>query len=458
MQKIYNFLPVLFQNLACSLYGWLEKKKRFGSRFESAFKSLLLSEWATGKQIQSLKNNQLVETLFLAKENEYYKPFMIDVSEKMILENPFYVLSVMPILTKESVVQNCEKIRITSITGTSKIKTSGTTGKCLSVYKTTDDFGFQWAVWCRHRNRFGVQLGDVSVNFTGKLVVPTHVKKPPFWRYNFPQKQYLINMQHINAVNIVPIVNFLNSIKPIFYSGYPSIISEVCRLAQEQGMELYESSRPKVIFCGAENTLENQKSAMVAWTGAKVTDQYGLTEGVCNFSKCEFDMYHEDFEFGHIEVAEPELLSGGRVRGKLVGTSFKNSAFPLIRYETGDVIVAMPDSYKCECGRLGLVIESVEGRMDDYILTPDGRRIMRFDYLFKDSEHIREVQVVQRKVGQIIFKCVARGKLDKLQFEADMVNRVKEWISPDLEAQFEYVKSIEKSATGKFKAVVNSLN
>src|SRR5690606_28956870 len=121
-----------------------------------------------------------------------------------------------------------------------KVITSGTTGKALTIWKDRESFAMQWAVWFRHRYRFGVNLKDLSVNFTGKPVVPISQKKPPFWRHNLAQNQILISMQHINQENIHAIVCYLNSIKPIFYSGYPSIISEVSRLATNSGLALHE--------------------------------------------------------------------------------------------------------------------------------------------------------------------------------------------------------------------------
>src|SRR5690606_9063276 len=154
----------------------------------------------------------------------------------------------------------------------------------------------QWAVWWRHRARFGVALSDASVNFTGKPLVPIEQERPPFWRYNATQKQWLLSMQHISDKNIAEIVAFLSSVKPRFYSGYPSIIAETARLSLRYGLRLKQDAMPEVVFFGAEKVLDYQRELIAEWLpSARLTDQYGLSEGNCNFSKCEYDNYHEDF-------------------------------------------------------------------------------------------------------------------------------------------------------------------
>ena len=63
------------------------------------------------------------------------------------------------------------------------------------------------------------------------------------------------------------------------------------------------------------------------------------SEGVINASRCKNDVFHEDFEFGHIEMINKVKLSNGLFRGDLVGTGFSNFAMPFIRYKIGDSIV-----------------------------------------------------------------------------------------------------------------------
>jgi phenylacetate-CoA ligase len=166
--------------------------------------------------------------------------------------------------------------------------------------------------------------------------------------------------------------------------------------------------------------------------------------------------YHEDFEFGHIECIDPEPLGDGRIKGRLIGTSFNNDAMPLIRYDTGDIAIWKPKDYQCPCGRKSRVIESIEGRIDDFIQLPDGQKIMRFDYLFKDTKTIKEAQVCQKKIGEVIIKLVT-DKMHTKQVDEKIIYDFSLWICPKTIVIIEHVNDIKKSKTGKFKAVKSYL-
>lgn len=453
--KLYQALPVFFQNLLCTVYGFRESHSRYSRDFFAFLEQFCDSDFSGPADILNFKTDRLRHILVSAKASGLYSNLRV-VPDSRIHGDPWAVLSEIPLLSKDDI----RDLR-SSIPGDKslhRMATSGTTGKSLSFVKDQEAIAAQWAIWFRHRHRFGNEFGDTSVNFTGKPVVPPAQSNPPYWRYNAAQKQHLVSMQHINPETIESIVGFLNSIKPNFYSGYPSIIAEVARLAQLKGLHLGSESAPKVVFTGAEKLLEYQLEAIESWTGATVTDQYGLTEGCCNFSKCEHGNYHEDFEFCHIEIADAEVLGDGSERGRLIGTGFFNHAMPFIRYETGDIATMAPESFRCSCGRHSRVILSVDGRSDDFVLTPDGRRVMRFDYLFKDTEEALEAQVVQELPDSIVIRVVLSGRGSADTFEAKVRQHFDEYIAAKMSLSFKYVDAIERTGSGKFKAVVNRLN
>lgn len=454
-QDIYAKLPVFLQNIACSFYGYREGKQRFSSDFFSFLKKFTGTQYFSSAEIKEYKTQQLASVLLAANKSGYYD-FLEDYSCDQILASPWRVLKDAPILTKD-LLRNFQISAETSV-GNKEVVTSGTTGKALRFYKDESSIAAQWAVWFRHRARFGVGFKQLSVNFTGKPVVPVSQMKAPFWRYNRSQKQYLISMQHVNEKNIENIVGFLNSISPVFYSGYPSIIAEVARLAAEKGLTLSKDSTPEIVFTGAEKILDYQKDSIRSWTKSTLTDQYGLSEGCCNFSQCEYGHYHEDFEFSHIEIADPEELSDGSIRGRLIGTGFFNHAMPFIKYDTGDIAIMAPEGYRCVCGRQSQVILGVDGRVDDFVLAPDGRRVMRFDYLFKDTNEALEAQVVQLNLEEIVIRAVLLSPELSDSFEEKVNRHFEEYIATPMKLKFEYVSEIEKTSTGKFKAVVNKLS
>ena len=452
-EQIYPRLPVFLQNAACWYYGKKEARVRFGRAFERHLQELTEAEKWTASEIEAYQNDRLRSLIRHAYENvPYYRDrwkALKIAPDDIRSRNDLHKL---PVLTKEEIRQNADRF-VSQKTPKRELlsrHTSGTTGKALHFYMTEDAVAFQWAVWWRHRLRFGVTPGTWHANFTGQRVVPIAQRTPPYWRWNGPMRQVLINMQSLTPAKIASIVAMLNSQKLDFYSGYPSFIHMLALNASDAGLRL--TSPPRVIFTGAENMLDFQRRDIQAFTGAILTDHYGCTEACCNASRCPEFVYHEDFEFGIMEGLEQ---TPGNPARTIVCTGFACDAFPFIRYEVGDTAV-WRDGKGCACGRNSDVLLRVEGRCDDYVVTPEGARIARLDYLFKDALNVKEAQIIQERLGEITIRLVRRtaySTRDELEIRRDVAS----WLSPSLIVQFEYVQAIPREPNGKFRAVLSRL-
>lgn len=453
-ERLYGNLPVLAQHLACSAYGWRERRARGGVRFNQKYKWLRLTDHAKSEEISAHQDAAVRDVVRLAYDSvPYYRRVWqaagIDPRDIKGRSD----LCELPIVTKHDVADNPTEFLSSTYRGQLRYgATSGTTGTALSVPLSLDAVAFQWAVWWRHRWRFGVAPGQWHVNFTGRPVVPRGQADGPMWRWNLPMRQVLLPMQSIRRETIAKIVQFLNARNFEFYSGYPSFIHTFCEMVRDEGLTLEKP--PRVIFFGAEKLHDFQRRAIEQVTGALLTDQYGFTEACGNASRCEAGVYHEDWEFGVLECGSAG--GSGGLQGKIIATGFANAAFPLVRYEVGDVAEWMPQEWRCACGRESLAIREIDGRNEDYVITPEGNRIMRFGYLFKRTPSIREAQVVQTCINSITLKIVPRQEFcdsDRRQIEADFA----EYISPSMKLQFEICSAIPRSRSGKFRAVVSEL-
>ena len=454
VEQIYPRLPVFLQNAACWYYGRKEARTRFGTTFDQHLRELMDSERWSASEIEAFQNEKLRRLIRHAYENvpyyrERWKSLKLSPEDIRSRED----LPKLPVLTKEDVRQNFERLVSQKASRSELVfrHTSGTTGTALHFYVTKAAIAFQWAVWWRHRLRFGVEPGAWHANFTGKRVVPLDQKVPPYWRWNRPLRQALLTMHHLTPAKIGSVMEFLNSRRFEFYSGYPSIIHMLAAHASEAGLAL--ASPPRAVFTGAENMLDFQRRDIQKFTGAILTDQYGCSEGCGNASHCPEFVYHEDFEFGMMEGAEPDPGSSAK---PILCTGFASDVFPLIRYQVGDTGVWQEDGAGCPCGRNSRVLLRIEGRQDDYVITPEGTRIMRFDYVFKDALNVKEVQIVQEKLGEITVRMVRRDGYAAGD-EADIRREIHRWISRQLAVRFEYVQEIERQPNGKFRAVLSRL-
>jgi phenylacetate-CoA ligase len=456
-EAVYARLPVALQNLVCSAYGYREARLRFGPAFRRRLDELSRSEWWSASDIAAYQDERLRELIRHAYETvPYYRDRMraLGLTPSDIRQRAD--LSKLPVLTKEEVRANYPRM-VSTTAGKHDLvlrHTSGTTGKALHFYYARSAVAEQWAVWWRHRRRFGVDVDALHANFTGKRVVPIEQHRPPYWRWNWPMHQALLNMQHLTPAKIRDVVEFLDSKDFIYYSGYPSVVHAVAASALEAGLTL--TRPPRFVFTGAENMLDYQRRDIAVLTRATLSDQYGFSEGCGNASHCPSLVYHEDFEFGIIECVDPRPAGNGRVTGRIVCTGFASHDAPLIRYEVGDIGIWDDPGRGCPCGRHSAVLTSIDGRRDDYVVTPEGARIMRFDYLFKDTHSIREAQIVQTEPGSIVLRIVQRGGYTTRD-ESVLRDEVRQWISPTIGVSFEYVDEIPRQPNGKFRAVISTI-
>ncbi len=454
--KLYSCFPYYIQNTLCSLQGYINIKQRFNDYFFEQLELLNKSQFASEKEILSYKEEHLFRTLDLAyKYVPFYKKFFNEHSVSPYDFKQLTDIEKFPILTKEHIRNHYESMISTSFDRSKLIHshTSGSTGKALDFFTTEKLIPYQWAIWWRFRNRLGVSYGEKHLNCTGKLVVPISTSRPPFWRVNKPMNQWLINMQHISPDKIKYIAKMISDESFSYISGYPSIIYALATYIYNGNIQIDNS--PRYVFSGAEKMYDNQKEIIKkVFPDIIISDHYGASESVCNASKCIHDSYHEDYELGLLECEDKHWLSPTEYEGNILGTGFMNDAMPLIRYRIGDS--AIWSTEKCKCGLHSQVIRDIQGRIEDFVVTPEGTKIQRFDYLFKNTKDIIECQVVQEKLGEITFRVVKRDGYT-IKTETEIIKGVSEIISPTLKCRFEYVPEIERTNTGKFKAVVSKL-
>ena len=135
---------------------------------------------------------------------------------------------------------------------------------------------------------------------------------------------------------------------------------------------------------------------------------------------------------------------------KALVTGLGSVATPFIRYRIGDVGTRLKGA--CECGRPGDVFLDIDGRIEDYISTPDGRLVGRLDHIFKEQYEIEEAQIVQEDIDSIAVLIVTSDRFSdkhRKNLERDVHARLGERIRVDIEL----VPAIPREPNGKFRAV-----
>ena len=164
-----------------------------------------------------------------------------------------------------------------------------------------------------------------------------------------------------------------------------------------------------------------------------------------NIVQCAAGSLHYRTDYGVLE-----LLGDGT----MVCTGLNSLAMPLVRYRVGDVAVARDGV--CACGREFPLIERIEGRIEDYVRTPDGRFVGRLDHLFKDVHHVREAQIVQTQLNELVLRIVKANGFGSND-EQIILKEARMRLGDAMGIRFEYVDRIERTAAGKFRFIVSQL-
>jgi len=307
----------------------------------------------------------------------------------------------------------------------------------------------QWAVWWRYRARFGLDRNTWYAHFFGKSIIPFERSKPPFWRINRPGRQILFSACHMSEHNLPYYMEELNRRQPPWIQGYPSLLALLASFVLENGLEM--NYRPKVITVWAESLLPQQKLVIQKAFGTVCRQHYGMAECVANISECPEGNLHVDEDCAHIEFLP---LNGDSSR--IIGTNYTNFAFPLIRYDAGDVVELEDPEKRCPCGRPGRLVRSIDGRKEDYILTPDGRRIGRLDHIFKDMVNIKECQIFQEHPERVVLRAVRSRKYTGKD-EKILLHEARKRLGNRIEIVIDYVEAIERTSQGKLRFVISKI-
>ena len=101
---------------------------------------------------------------------------------------------------------------------------------------------------------------------------------------------------------------------------------------------------------------------------------------------------------------------------KILGTNLTDFAFPLIRYDTGD-LAKIDNSENDYPNNKWRQVDSIDGRDEDYLVMNDGCEIWRLDHLLKDIVEINEAQFFQEKIGSAILRIVISNNFKENSFE-----------------------------------------
>jgi phenylacetate-CoA ligase len=453
LERIYYRTPVFLQNLAVTAYGYKLRRERYAPAAARYLESLQRSAAYAPDQMRRHLDDRFRAMVAHALTTV---PFWREWAREHGAESGDFRglddLASLPVVSKDLLRQRAGDFLSEAFAGARhliRLSTSGTSGSPLTVVCDRDARTHHYAFFTRLRLWFGVNEGDRRATLFGRIIMDPNGQRPPFWRYDAAQRNLLMSSYHLSPANLGHYTAELRRFQPEEVIGYPSSVYQLARqvLAADE-----PRLTPRVVFTTAETLLAHQRAAIAQAFACPVVDQYGCTEMAFFVSQCEAGTMHVHPEHGWLEA----LDDAGRpvpagTPGRCVATGLVNPVLPLLRYEVGDVVV-LGDG-RCDCGRAFPVVERVEGRIDDVIVTPDGRPLGRMDPVFKGRSGIVECQIIQTDPSTLEFDVVADGNFDAAA-EQNLLTEIRLRVGAQMQIRIRRVDAIPRGRNGKFKTVV----
>ena len=141
--------------------------------------------------------------------------------------------------------------------------------------------------------------------------------------------------------------------------------------------------------------------------------------------------------------------------GELISTGLLNFDQPLIRYRISDNI-KISKSQLTKSGSGMLKVDEVYGRLEDAIITKDGRKIISLYRLFLDIPHLKLAQVIQYTFVEFEINIVVDNSFD-LNQKDNIKKRFYERIGDNINLKINMVSNIPKTASGKYRLTISKL-
>lgn len=388
----------------------------------------------------------------------YYADLLAGVSSAEIDTNPRGCLRNLPILTKELIRANFDRLQSKdNAQRRCEINTSGgSTGEPVRLIQDDEYRDASTAIqWLSH-HQLGCPPGAPHVRLWGSerdLESGTKSGKSRFFNW-------LTNTTWMNAFAMSPermreFLDILNRKRPRLVVAYAQSIYELARFAEREQIQvnpqravltsagtLYPFMREKIaqVFrCEVYNLYGSREVSDIAW---ELPGRKGLwVPPWANFVEI---------------VDENGLAVPAGTEGNIVITCLTNLAMPLVRYRIGDRGALLAESEAPECIQM---LSHVSGRTVDTFRRSDQTLVdgEYFTHLLYFRPWVWKFQVVQKSYTEILFRVVStNGKPSKDELH-EIASRSRLAMGDNCNVDFEFCDDLPPLRSGKFRYTISEV-
>jgi len=442
-----KFLPKIVFELLISIYNWNQYRiRRGGVYWEKRLE--IRKNWRL--DLDELKDLQTQRLRYFLNHCKKKSPYYSDVLNNVDL-NDNSSLSLIKKLSKNDLIEKIDSIVTIKSKDAIESYTGGTTGSSLKVWYRKDDLQERFAYLDEFRSIYGYKLGGYVAWFSGKhLLTNDDINNNTFYKDDFINNIRFFSTFHITKETAPYYLQSINDYGCKFIIGFPSSLYRICSYCDDAGVKF--NGNIDVFFPTAETVTTEHRDVITRVLGCKVIDQYASSEGAPFVFECPEGNLHADITTGCFEVIDSSK-NDGFIEGPVLVTSFQTRGTPLVRYDIGDVF-RIPLNGHCNCSWNLPVIDSIAGRVDDYIQTPKNGQINlgNISNSTKGIPGILSFQLVQLTLHNITVRVVAGDSFD-LHSQRLFLKALTDRLGVDVKLDLELTDTIETSPSGKFRMI-----
>lgn len=386
-------------------------------------------------------NEQALESLLkhAMKTTEYYNQF----GEKIKFED-------FPIIDKNFIKANYDKLISKQYRDKKnhKMSTSGSTGTPFTIIQDTSKRKRVLAELIYFGEKAGYVIGDRYI-FTRIWTEKNRKSKLELMKQNLVE----CDLAKLDNENLGRLTKLLKGDKKIKYIlGYANTLDVLSKYVDQKG-EDPDDFNLKIIISGSEKLEVNTKERLKRVFGCNVVSRYSNQENGILAQQCiEADEFHLNtasyyFEFLKLDSDEPAQI--GEL-ARIVVTDLYNYAFPIIRYDTGDICTLKQQQ---ECKWQAPVIYQIEGRRVDLIYNVEDCLIsphLVTNNFWRYSK-LKQYQFIQEDKAK--YKVKVNGAEGKYSDE-EIINTVVSIVGEGADISIEHVTQIPILKSGKYKKII----
>lgn len=439
--------------------GQLITRFRGRSRLPARFlDQVQLSQFDPPAVIRQRQFTRLVRLVrFAAEQSEFYRTLFAEHDiDPQSLRTPADFARI-PVLTKAAYRANVRRMLADSFRHADDLfikKTSGSTGIPLDVLSSEPSLRWKAACTRRADEWSGWRAGEPVAKVWGNPTYKKHGLKGRLHNLLVERAVYLDTLD-VTPQRLREFVEGVNRLKPTLLFGHAHSIYLFARFAAEHAPDVH---KPRAIISTAMALHDWQRRVIEQTFGCPVTNRYGAEETSVIACECEAHAgLHLNADNLYVETVDRDGRPVTGRPGFLVVTDLSNYAVPLVRYQLGDVAVI--SDRPCPCGRTLPLLERIEGREADYVVTGDGRWVSGIsltENFALEIPNIDQVQIIQESACAITLKVVRKPGFRETN-HGRLRQLAAKLFGPATAVTVEFVDFIPPEPSGKFRFCISKV-